>query len=89
MEIEWTWRLVAQIWIVVLSIPSMFLLTSKVKRSRRWGGWLGAASQPGYLYAEFVEQQWGMLIVTAIYTALFIRAIVNNAQTNTETREDS
>lgn len=84
-------ELLAQILIVVLGIPSMFLLTSKKKRLRKWGGWIGVASQPAYFYAEIVEEQWGMIVVSAIYAILFVRAVFNNKddQTNQETREDT
>lgn len=42
---------------------------------RRWAGVLGMVGQPFYLYATWHAAQWGMFLVSIVFTASYLRGI--------------
>lgn len=57
--------LISQIGIVVFGITSSFLIAKKNK----WGFVLALMAQPFWLIAGFLDHSWGILVMTAVYTA--------------------
>lgn len=67
----------AQIWILVLS-PLAILLLAEPGPASRWGFVVGLASQPAWIYATARARQRGMLAISLLYLAIWIRGIVNH-----------
>ena len=67
-----------QIFILILSPISIRLLAGKTKRLRTYGCIIGLLSQPFYHWSTFVNDQWGMFIVSIWYTYAFCVGIKNN-----------
>ena len=68
-----------QIPLAVLSLTAIILTTSRGARARRWGPVVGLLSQPLWIYATWnAPGQGGMLLVSWVYVAVWIRAIRNN-----------
>ena len=63
--------------ILILSAAAMWLVSGRSRHARL--GWaLGLASQPFWLYATFVADQWGMLLLAVFYTGAWARGLVNH-----------
>lgn len=58
------WDLISQVAIVILGTSSIILLAKKNK----WGFVLGLAAQPFWYITAFVNQQWGVFLVSFVYT---------------------
>lgn len=67
---------ICQILIVVLGIPSIWLL-SRLERWRRWGFVIGLVAQPVWFYVTIVNGQWGMCMLTTWYTYSWSMGIYN------------
>ena len=66
-----------QVMILILSLTSIILLTSKSESVKRWGSVAGLCSQPFWLYATWNADQGGMFLLSITYTILWVRAIRN------------
>lgn len=64
--------------IFVLSILSVWCVTSRSEAVRRWGPVFGLCSQPFWLYATWRAGQYGMFSVSVIYTGMWARGIFNS-----------
>lgn len=65
------WDLISQVAIVILGTSSIILLAKKNK----WGFVLGLAAQPFWYITAFVNQQWGVFLVSFVYTASWLFGI--------------
>jgi hypothetical protein len=63
--------------IVILS-PTALLLLSDAGAIARWGFVVGLASQPFWIYATAKARQSGMLAISILYLAFWLRGIVNH-----------
>lgn len=67
-----------QIIILIFSPIAIRLLASKEKKMRLIGCIFGLITQPFYHYSTFVNEQWGMFIVSIWFTYSYIAGIKNN-----------
>lgn len=67
--------MIEQVAIAILGTLAVWLSQSPEIRARRWAPWIGLASQPLWAHAAYDAQQWGILALTAVYTAAWIRGI--------------
>ena len=65
---------IAQSLILVFGVSANFLLNSKSSKSK-YGPILGLCSQPFWLYLTFKNNQWGMFVLSFIYTVIWITGI--------------
>lgn len=71
-----SWDLVVQLWIAAGQGTAMWL-TARTDRWSRWGFPLALSIQPGYFYATWKAEQWGMFILTAWLTYSFAMGTYN------------
>lgn len=64
--------------ILICSVLSGWLITSKDPRTKRWGPVAGLTSQPFLIYATFVANQPGMFALSCYYLIVWMRGIVND-----------
>ena len=64
--------------ILILSGVTAWLLASKHARVRRWGYVVGIVGEPFWLYASWVTNQWGVVLLALWWTAQYIRGAINN-----------
>ena len=64
--------LIAQIWIVVFGIPSIWLI-SRIESWKRWGYIIGLCSQPAWWYTAIKNEQHGVLILCIWFTYSWIQ----------------
>lgn len=65
------WENISQIAILVLGVASIVLVAKKNK----WGFVLGLAVQPFWFITSFLNKQWGIFIVSFVYTLSWIFGI--------------
>ncbi len=58
------WDIISQVAIVFLGAGAIILVAKKNK----WGFVLGLASQPFWYITAFINEQWGVFLVSFIYT---------------------
>lgn len=76
LRIDITLDAVLQALIAVLTIAGLWLVTSGGVDAR-WGFVVSLAAQPFWLYATWRKRQWGMWFVAVVYSAAWLRGIVN------------
>jgi hypothetical protein len=59
-----------QVYIAATTVLALALI-SRSSVDRRWGFVVGLAGQPGWLYVTWSADQWGMLVVALMCTALY------------------
>lgn len=67
-----------QIPLAVFSLAATACFNSSNAGVRRWGPLLGLAAQPFWFYAAIVADQWGMVLLSVVYTLLYVRGAWNN-----------
>lgn len=67
-----------QIPLAVFSLIATWCFTSKDARVKKWGPLFGLAAQPFWFYAAYVAGQWGMVLLSVVYTSLYVNGIRNN-----------
>lgn len=67
--------MIEQTIIAVCGISSVWLSQSAHFNARRWACVLGLLAQPAWLYATWVAQQWGLVILAIIYTVAWARGV--------------
>jgi len=58
------WDTIAQVGIATLGIAAIIL----VARKNKWGFALGLASQPFWFITAYLNKQWGVFLVSVVYT---------------------
>lgn len=76
----------SQIWIGTFGFAAIALVNVRNLRLRRWGPVMGLISQPGWFYATWQAQQWGIFALSVLY-ALSWGMGFYNAWIRTEQRE--
>lgn len=64
-----------QIPLAVFSLLATWCFTSKDARVKKWGPLFGLAAQPFWFYAAFAAGQWGMALLSVVYTSLYLRGV--------------
>lgn len=58
----------SQAWIAVFGVGAVLLVNQHSPFVRRFGPILGLVSQPAWFYTTFQHEQWGILVLSTIYT---------------------
>lgn len=69
--------MIDQLAIAVCGIASVYLSQDLRPRWRRWACVFGICAQPFWLYASLVAEQWGIALLTVVYTVGWLRGIRN------------
>lgn len=67
----------AQIFIAIFGVTAVALSQSKLKARRRWACIFGLIGQPFWFYAAWQGQQWGIFVLSFIYTASWLHGLWN------------
>lgn len=67
---------VIQILIVVLSCSAIWMVNQD-KPWARWGNVAGVLGQPLWLYTTFINEQWGMFILSLFYLYCWLQGVYN------------
>ena len=62
---------ISQVAIFVFGVAAIIL----VARRNKWGFVFGALAQPFWFYTAYVNQQWGVFLVSFVYAASWIYGI--------------
>jgi hypothetical protein len=73
-----TFDVVAQVGIALTGATAIFVVGLKEPRRRRWGFVLGVCGQPFWIYTTWNHEQWGILLLTAVYTYSWINGLRNH-----------
>ena len=63
-----TLAVLSQVAIGLLGVASMMLVTSKEEALRRIAAPIALLAEPFWFYTAYVNEQWGILLLTFIYT---------------------
>lgn len=63
----------SQIAIAITGIFAVWLSQSPQANRRKYACWFGMAGQPFWFYVSFNEQQWGIFLLTFVYTLAWLR----------------
>ena len=64
---------IAQIGLIIFGTIGIFL----VARKNKWGFVAFLFAQPCYFYTSYIHKQWGLFIVTIVYTVNVVYGIYN------------
>lgn len=67
-----------QIMIAITGMASIWLTQQHRESWKRYACLIGMAGQPFFLYATFIAEQWGMLLLSSFYTYSWGLGIYNN-----------
>jgi hypothetical protein len=67
-----------QLGLMASSCFAIMLLTSKSPRTRAWGCFIGFAGQPFWFYTAKQNLQWGIMIMSFWYAAMYVRGFFGN-----------
>lgn len=70
--------MIDQIGIAVLGVTAIWLSQAQNIKARRWSSIFGLAAQPFWFYTTFAAGQWGIFVLTFIYTAAWGRGVYTN-----------
>ncbi|MFA6190002.1 MAG: nicotinamide mononucleotide transporter [Candidatus Staskawiczbacteria bacterium] len=59
----WSLDIIANIGVAILGITAIILVAKKNK----WGWVIGLSSQPFWLITSYINEQWGVFILTIVY----------------------
>lgn len=54
---------------------AIWLVNDRRAAWRRWASVVGLAGQPFWFHTAFVAEQWGVLLLTCVYTAAWLRGL--------------
>ena len=67
-----------QIAIALTGAVAVFLSQDKRESWRRWACIFGICGQPFWIYATLHSEQYGMFVLTLLYTVAWVRGVWNN-----------
>ena len=62
-----------QLAIVVTGCVAIWLVNEPREALRKWASVVGLIGQPFWFYSSWTSEQWGILVVTVVYTLAWIR----------------
>ena len=65
------WDTISQIGITIFGVSAIILVAKKNK----WGFVFGLLSEPFWFFTSFLNAQWGIFLLTVIYTGTWIFGI--------------
>ncbi len=69
--------MIAQIIIAVCGVASVWLSQSKTRHWQRWACIFGLVAQPAWFVSAYAAEQYGIMLLTFVYTAGWIRGVWN------------
>jgi hypothetical protein len=69
---------ISQIGIALFGVSAVFLVGVRNKRLARWGYVAGVCGQPFWMYATFVAEQWGIFLLTVVYSYCWVNGLRNH-----------
>lgn len=66
----------SQFFMALFGLTAMYLATGKNERLRKWAPIVGLCAQPFWFWFCWQTSSWGLAILSAAYTAVYIRGIV-------------
>lgn len=70
-------NIIIQIILSVLSLSSLFCITRESITVRKYAPIFGLLSQPFWIYATFKASQFGMFLLSFIYTIIWVNTFYN------------
>lgn len=67
--------MIEQVAIVFTGVTSIFLTQSRAAEARRYACLFGMAGQPFWVWSAWQAAQWGILVLTAFYTAAWAKGV--------------
>lgn len=67
--------MIAQALILLLGTMAVWCSQSPATRAQRWAPVLGLIAQPFWIITTWQAEQWGMLALSLVYTAAWLRGI--------------
>lgn len=67
--------MIDQLAIAATGVTAIFLTQSRSESVRRYACLFGLAGQPFWMYAAWSASQWGILTLTALYTAAWAKGV--------------
>jgi len=58
---------ISQVFILACGFGALILATSPIALRRKWASPIGLLSEPFWFYSAFVNDQWGILILSMAY----------------------
>ena len=65
--------MITQIGITLFSLIAIYLTQDKRLERRRWASIFGLISQPFWFYASVTTEQWGIFLLSLLYTAVWAK----------------
>lgn len=65
--------MITQIGITLFSLIAIYLTQDKRIERRRWSSVFGLISQPFWFYASVTTEQWGIFLLSLLYTAVWVK----------------
>ncbi|TCS35825.1 hypothetical protein EDC30_109124 [Paucimonas lemoignei] len=65
-----------QAWVLLTGGASVWLMADPRGQRRSLGCWIGLAGQPAWFFSTYQHFQWGMFMLSVVFTSSFIRGIV-------------
>jgi hypothetical protein len=66
-----------QLGLTVFGLMAIWLSQDKSDNRRKWAAWFGLASQPFWFYSSWEAGQWGIFILSFLYTLCWLKGIKN------------
>jgi len=73
-----TLEVLSQVLIGGLGIASVMLVTSKDEGLRRLAAPLALLAEPFWFYTAYINEQWGILLLTLIYTFRWTQVFIRD-----------
>ena len=67
-----------QLAIAVTGCVAIWLVNDPRDNWRKWASVFGLLGQPFWFYASFTTEQWGVLVLTLVYTVSWVRGFRNS-----------
>lgn len=67
-----------QFFIALFGLTAMALALSHDAKLRRYAPWMGIAGQPFWAHFAYTTGGWGLGLLVAAYTILYLRAIIRS-----------
>ena len=61
--------MIAQLFIALFGVTAVALSQSELDSRRRWASVFGLLGQPFWFFAAWQSQQWGIFVLSFLYTA--------------------
>lgn len=68
---------ITQTGILVFGPVAIFLVSCRKESLRKWGYVAGFASQPFWIWTAVEHRQWGILVLSLVYTVSWAHGIYN------------